>query len=90
MANNDIIAADCWICLESDANEDGELPRRDCSCRGDAGFAHLSCLVTYARTKGADAFEDCPTCKQSYQNELALDLANTHLDGKTSRKRCVS
>ena len=31
---------------------------RDCSCRGeDAGFAHLSCLVRYARTKTGELLE---------------------------------
>ena len=31
---------------------DGKLPVRNCSCRGDAaGFAHLSCLIEYAKSK---------------------------------------
>ena len=38
----------CWICHEEDTNELGETLRRDCSCRGDSGFAHLSCIVEYA------------------------------------------
>jgi hypothetical protein len=47
-------AALCWICLEEGAdNNDGKLPVRDCSCRGDAaGFAHLSCPIEeYAKSK---------------------------------------
>ena len=56
-------------------------------CRGEsAGFAHLSCIVEYAKQKtrewgdGEDVdFEErwhcCPNCKQGYQNELYLELA---------------
>jgi hypothetical protein len=44
--------APCWICLEEGADNNGKLPVRDCSCRGDAaGFAHLSCLIEYAKSK---------------------------------------
>jgi hypothetical protein len=61
---------------------------RDCSCRGDsAGFAHLSCLTTYAEQKckragdrDHDAFtepwETCNNCKQPFQNQLAIDLSS--------------
>ena len=35
---------ECWICLDDGPDENGGMPRRDCSCRGDAGFAHLMCL----------------------------------------------
>jgi hypothetical protein len=45
-------AAPCWICLEEGADNNGKLPVRDCSCRGDAaGFAHLPCLIEYAKSK---------------------------------------
>ena len=78
----------CWICYEDGASELGQPLRRDCSCRGtDAGYLHLSCLVEYAKQKseqwnGGDEMKlsepwiKCPSCKQAYQNELALDLAN--------------
>ena len=76
----------CWICLEEGADGSGQPLRRDCSCRADNGFVHLSCLVDYAKNKsrtripGADkAWEVCPMCKQRYQNELALDLANEEI-----------
>ena len=40
----------CWLCL--DANHESGLPlRRDCSCRGGSGFAHLPCIVEYAMNK---------------------------------------
>jgi len=76
----------CWICHEEDTNELGEPLRRDCSCRGDSGFAHLSCLVEYAKhqTNHCDGrdfsilrtiWKECPCCNQPYQNELGVELA---------------
>mmetsp|Transcript_13870 Transcript_13870/g.31815 ORF Transcript_13870/g.31815 Transcript_13870/m.31815 type:complete len:501 (+) Transcript_13870:101-1603(+) len=42
----------CWICLDCGPSPDGELPRRDCSCRGEtSGFAHTQCLKEYADKK---------------------------------------
>ncbi|EJK66941.1 hypothetical protein THAOC_12084, partial [Thalassiosira oceanica] len=41
--------ATCWICLCEDT--EGDRLVRDCSCRGDAGWCHVSCLVSYARNK---------------------------------------
>ena len=50
---------ECWICLDDGPDENGGMPRRDCSCRGDAGFAHLMCLQEYARQKeGINLFEN--------------------------------
>ncbi len=43
--------ASCWICLHEDADDSGQPIRRDCSCRGDSGWVHLSCLIQYAETK---------------------------------------
>ena len=40
----------CWICLDEEPNEGGP-PRRDCSCRGNAGFVHMSCITKYAEKK---------------------------------------
>ncbi|KAL7475987.1 hypothetical protein ACHAW6_001880 [Cyclotella cf. meneghiniana] len=78
--------ASCWICLDNLPNEFGQNPVRDCSCRGDdAGYAHLSCIIKYAEQKSSEAtsalmfnepWDDCPNCHQSYQHQLALDLAN--------------
>ena len=42
----------CWICLDGE-EIDGGAPVRDCSCRGDAGFAHASCIIDYAKSKSA-------------------------------------
>ena len=43
--------ASCWICLEEEADDSGEPLRRDCSCRGGSGWAHLSCIVEYSKQK---------------------------------------
>lgn len=41
----------CFICLDGSNDTDGPL-RRDCVCRGDdAGYAHLKCLVEYAKSE---------------------------------------
>lgn len=81
----------CWICHEEGTNELGEPLRRDCSCRGsDAGYAHLSCLVKYAKQKtkqwdGRDLgklrmiWADCLCCKQPFQNELEHELVTEFL-----------
>ena len=53
----DANAPSCWICLEEGPDETGAPLVRDCSCRGSAGFAHLSCLVKYAETQSKNAFE---------------------------------
>lgn len=77
----------CWICLSEDADDTGKLPVRDCSCRNSSGWAHFSCLTRYARIKceeaenakagnTSEAWATCPNCKQAYQKQLALDLAD--------------
>jgi len=76
----------CYCCLDGDLDDDGQLLRRDCACRGtDAGFVHLSCLTKYAATKSKQAngmiefrkpWRLCPGCHQEYQNELAVDIAS--------------
>ncbi|KAL7545630.1 hypothetical protein ACHAWF_008983 [Thalassiosira exigua] len=53
------MGASCYICLDGDPDDEGKPIVRDCSCRGqDAGFAHLSCLVRYARTKTGELLEN--------------------------------
>ena len=71
----------CWICLEEWVDEFCKPLRRDCSCRAASGFAHVSCLVKYAKSKPElEAWTECPSCKQSYQRKLALGLANELLE----------
>lgn len=75
----------CWICLCDEPDEEGGLPIRDCSCRGsDAGYAHLSCLIKYAKAKEekcvnelSKVWKQCPGCNQRYQNDLALEMASS-------------
>ena len=92
MATNEISdGAACCFCLDNVGDKEGKPPVRDCSCRGDsAGFAHLSCLAKYAEQKCKEGLKDdgdtglafckpwnfCNTCKQPFQNQLAVDLAS--------------
>jgi len=80
----------CYLCLDAEPDEDdGELLRRDCSCRGtEAGFVHLTCLADYAAAKSKQTismnlgmkefvkpWQVCPNCRQVYQKELRIDIA---------------
>lgn len=86
--------ASCWICLDGDPDDGGKPIVRDCSCRGDdAGFAHISCLVNYARGKTLEMMDaptqsdqnynepwtTCPNCRREYQRRVAIDMANALL-----------
>ena len=85
MTTIDDSAPVCYLCLDADADDDGQPLRRDCACRGtDAGFVHLSCLVGFAETKSKqalgmkeflDPWSDCPSCHQEYQHELGIEVA---------------
>ena len=57
---DDELLPHCWVCLGGDrdcnwwqwlnnnnSTDKVEPLRRDCSCRGLAGYAHLSCLIEY-------------------------------------------
>jgi hypothetical protein len=78
--------ASCWICLDDGPDQYGKPPVRDCSCRGDdAGFAHVSCVVDYARRKSSEAENPddfiapwmvCENCTQGHQNQLSVDLVD--------------
>ena len=82
--------ASCWICLAEGPDESGEPLGRDCSCRGGSGFAHLSCILEYAKQKSrqwdeseedpgfelTEPWRECPNCHQKYQNDLADSLAD--------------
>ena len=83
----------CWVCLEEESDASGNPLVRDCSCRGSAGFAHLSCIIKYAEIEGMKEceknnyhfhnitkyFKCCPNCKQDYQKELKCDLSKACL-----------
>ena len=90
MALSSIPADDavCYFCLEG-ADEEGNSLVRDCSCRGNSGFAHLPCLTKYAEQKCKQAevdlpsfcepWDECNNCKQPFQNQLAIDLSSACL-----------
>lgn len=78
----------CWICLDEEDDELGEPIRRDCSCRGSAGYVHFSCASSYSRRKYETAYKEahdkadcrkaweyCPNCHQKYGPRLAYKLA---------------
>ena len=52
-ANDDCVPS-CWICLEVGPDQSGKELVRDCSCRGDSGFAYLGCLVEYVKQTSMD------------------------------------
>ena len=80
----------CYVCFGEGPDDLGQPLIRDCSCRGTAGFMHLTCLVEFAEHKTvqwngedpldlAKAWETCTHCKQEFQGQLAIDLANKFL-----------
>ncbi|KAK1740132.1 hypothetical protein QTG54_009082 [Skeletonema marinoi] len=87
--------ASCWLCLEEGPDDSGAPLVRDCSCRGHSGFAHLQCLVQYAKSKTKDfaergeltlstmfvekLFERCPNCKQEFQGDLYYEMTKAQL-----------
>lgn len=84
--------AACYFCLGEEADDEGKPLVRDCSCRGNAGVAHLSCLTMYAEQrsqKGSyksdvfdvltdfiDPWHKCNNCKQPFKNSLSRDLSS--------------
>ena len=82
----------CWICLDSGPHAESSSPlRRDCSCRGLSGYAHIDCLSRYAQRKSSIAgtadltafgrpWEVCPNCNQPYRNEMAIDLSSAFIE----------
>ena len=82
----------CWICLDDEPDELGQPLVRDCSCRGDSGFAHVSCIVQYSETKCTEdvskgrvgnlmisRWKNCHCCHQEYKNQLSITMANKML-----------
>ena len=79
--------ASCWLCLEEGPDIFGEPLVRNCSCRGNSGFAHISCLINYAESfsnkallsddviESLSSFTVCTICRQDYQNNVAYELS---------------
>ena len=70
---------ECWVCLET-ADPDGVTAApTGCACRGSAGYAHLSCLITAVQHKPAQERDSCPTCKQLYKGPMSAGLSDALL-----------
>ena len=80
----------CYICTQALHWKTKEGPVRGCSCRGTAGFAHVSCLAEEAKILIAEAEEKhldakaitarlrrwqvCSLCEQDYHGVVACAL----------------
>ena len=80
----------CYICTQALHWKTKEGLVRGCSCRGTAGFAHVSCLAEEAKTLVAEAEENnlddkakqmrwnrwhtCSLCEQKYHGVVACAL----------------
>ena len=80
----------CYICTQAVHWKTKEGLVRMCSCRGTAGFAHVSCLAEQAKILVAEAYEnnldvkvknarwrrwsDCSLCEQQYHGVVACAL----------------
>ncbi len=62
--------ATCYICLA-----EGPGLVRGCACRGDAGYAHVKCLIRAEAEGVAPQPGQCPTCRQFYHGAVRLAVA---------------
>lgn len=90
----------CWICLEEDTDNHGLPVTRNCACRGNSGWAHISCLATFAKVQTekfstddythrlqhfkGTAWSVCHNCKQEFQGDIRTVLANKWVDAVAS------
>jgi hypothetical protein len=65
----------CFICLDGD-DEPRPIPL-GCACRGNAGFAHPTCVEAATMADGIDSgrWTKYMTCKQEFTGALQLGLA---------------
>jgi hypothetical protein len=67
--------AACIICLETSPPP----IQSGCACRGDAGLAHIECLVQVAASqqalRGNEVWQTCQTCKQAFTGSMQNGLA---------------
>ena len=69
-------AGACFICLET------RPPpiQMGCACRGDAGLAHIGCLIQAAASRAAHGSNagwwECRTCKQGFTGAIRSGLAD--------------
>ena len=69
----------CYICYGEGDEDEGLV--RGCSCRGENGFVHVSCLVRAAQVAvergggpGFDRWYTCGLCEQPYHGVVACAL----------------
>ena len=69
----------CYICYGEGDEEEGLV--RGCSCRGESGFAHVSCLARQAQVaveRGGgprfDRWYSCGLCEQEYHGDVRCAL----------------
>ncbi len=69
----------CYICYGEGDEEEGLV--RGCSCRGESGFAHISCLARQAEVAvergggpGFDRWYTCGLCEQEYHGVVRCAL----------------
>ena len=86
--------ASCYICLENSADSSIDQPLlRNCACRGDAGWAHITCLAEFAASKVTEAqreqdhsvhiasfWADCILCKTQYMQNMGLAMAEAFVN----------
>ena len=83
------ITAACYICFEPSTID--QPLRRNCACRGDAGWAHVACLAEFAATKVteillaqretdslvmASLWDKCSLCKTPHMHYLGVAMAD--------------
>ena len=75
----DTVGKTCYICY-GEGDEDEGLVRR-CSCRGENGFVHVSCLVRAAQVAverggglGGERWDTCGLCEQEYYGDVLCAL----------------
>ena len=44
----------CWICLDEGEDDHGNHLTRNCACRGDSGWVHVSCISNFAKVSACD------------------------------------
>ena len=68
-------AGACFVCLEASPPP----IQMGCACRGDAGLAHIGCLIHAAASRAAHGSNagwwQCSTCKQDFTGAMQIGLA---------------
>ena len=82
----------CWCCIESASTAAQPLLHGGCACRGSAGWLHVGCVAQAASTQRddheysiSDLWDECPTCKQSWEGKVQLRLAQEHSRAMSDR-----